>query len=160
RRVANRADVVVDLVAGKLAALAGLGALGHLDLELIGVAQVVERDPEATRRDLLDRRAAAVAVGVGGEAPRVLPALARVRAPAEAVHGDRERLVGLGRDRTQRHGTGREALDDLGPRFDLVDSDRRHALGVERQQAAERRAIDRLAVDLRGVLVVLCLRFG
>ena len=34
RRVADPRDALVDLVAGQLAALAGLGALGHLDLQL------------------------------------------------------------------------------------------------------------------------------
>ena len=95
RRVAHPADVLVDLVAGQLAALAGLGALGHLDLQLVGVDEVVDRHAEAARGDLLDRRAAPVAVGVGREAARVLPALARVRPAAEAVHRDRERLVRL-----------------------------------------------------------------
>jgi hypothetical protein len=37
RRGADLADVAVDLVAGQLAALAGLGALRHLDLDLVGV---------------------------------------------------------------------------------------------------------------------------
>ena len=63
-RVADRADVLVDLVPGQLAALAGLGALGHLDLQLVGVDEVVDRHAEASRGDLLDRRAAAVAVRV------------------------------------------------------------------------------------------------
>ena len=35
--VAHPADNVVHLVAGKLAALAGLGTLGHLDLQVAGV---------------------------------------------------------------------------------------------------------------------------
>src|ERR1041384_7287072 len=35
--VADFADVGIDLVAGELAAFAGLGALGHFDLELVGV---------------------------------------------------------------------------------------------------------------------------
>ena len=56
-RAADPRDVVVDLVARQLAALARLGALGHLDLDLVGVDQVVDRHPEAARRDLLDRRA-------------------------------------------------------------------------------------------------------
>ena len=56
------ADVGVDLVPGQLAALAGLGALGHLDLQLIGVDEVVDRHAEAPGGDLLDRRAPAVAV--------------------------------------------------------------------------------------------------
>ena len=81
RRVAQPGDVVVDLVTGQLAALAGLGALRHLDLQLVGVDEVVRRDAEAAGGDLLDRRAALVAVLVGGEAARVLPALARVRLP-------------------------------------------------------------------------------
>ena len=124
RRVAHRADVLVDLVAGQLAALAGLGALGHLDLQLVGVDEVVRGDAEAARGDLLDRRAAQVAVGVGLEAPRVLPALAGVRAAAEAVHRDRERLVRLRRDRAERHRAGGEALDDLRRRLDLLERDR------------------------------------
>ena len=47
----------VDLVAGKLAALAGLGALGDLDLEVVGIDQIFGGDAEAARGDLLDRRA-------------------------------------------------------------------------------------------------------
>ena len=58
RRVADRADVLVDLVPGQLAALAGLGALSHLDLQLVGVDEVVDRHAEAPGGDLLDRRAA------------------------------------------------------------------------------------------------------
>ncbi len=64
RRVADRGDVGVDLVAGELAALAGLRALRHLDLELVGVDEVVGGDAEAAGGDLLDRRAPPVAVRV------------------------------------------------------------------------------------------------
>jgi hypothetical protein len=45
-------------VAGQLAALAGLGALRHLDLDVVGVHQVLAGDAEAAGGDLLDRRAA------------------------------------------------------------------------------------------------------
>ena len=62
RRVAHARDDRVDLVPGQLAALAGLGALGHLDLELVGVDQVLGGHAEARRRHLLDRRAPRVAV--------------------------------------------------------------------------------------------------
>ena len=58
RRVPRLGDPRVHLVAGQLAALAGLGALGHLDLQVVGVRQVLRRHPEAPRRHLLDRRAA------------------------------------------------------------------------------------------------------
>jgi hypothetical protein len=46
-------------VPGQLAALAGLGALRHLDLDVVGVHEVLAGDAEAPRRDLLDRAARA-----------------------------------------------------------------------------------------------------
>ena len=144
-------------MAGQLAALAGLGALGHLDLQLVGVDEVVDGHAEAPGGHLLDGRAPQVAVVVAREAPRVLPALARVRAPAEAVHGDGQRLVGLGGDRAQRHRAGGEALDDLLGRLDLVQRDRL-AIAAEGQQPAQRGPARGVGVDQLGVLVVLLLR--
>jgi hypothetical protein len=58
-------DHLGDLEAGQLAALAGLGALGDLDLDLAAVVEVLGRDAEAARGDLLDRRVGVVAVGRG-----------------------------------------------------------------------------------------------
>ena len=123
RRGADLADVAVDLVARELAALARLGALRHLDLDLVGVREVVDRHAEAARGHLLDRGAARVAVGVGDVARRVLPALAGVRLAADPVHGDRERLVRLARQRAERHRAGGEALDDLARGLDVVERD-------------------------------------
>ena len=62
RRVAHLGDDRVDLVAGQLAAFAGLRALRHLDLHHVGVDQVLGGHAEAARGDLLDRRAHRVAV--------------------------------------------------------------------------------------------------
>src|SRR6185312_3370118 len=104
--------------AGELTALAGLRPLRHLDLQLVGVREVVDVDAETARRNLLDLRAALVA-----EPRRVLAALAGVRAAADPVHRDREVLVRLARERAQRHCTGREPLHDLGRGLDLVDRD-------------------------------------
>src|SRR4029077_878874 len=88
RRVAQARDQVVDLVAGELAALAGLRALGDLDLQLVGVAQVPRGDAEPAGRALPDRGAPQVAVRIGDRARQVLAALARVGAAAEPVHRD------------------------------------------------------------------------
>ena len=63
--VPDLGDEIVHLVAGKLAAFAGLGALRHLDLQLVGVDQIVGGDAEARRRDLFDRRPPQIAVGIG-----------------------------------------------------------------------------------------------
>ena len=53
-REAQLGDVVADLVARQLTALAGLGALGHLDLNLVGTDQVLGGHAEAAGGDLLD----------------------------------------------------------------------------------------------------------
>ena len=138
---------------GQLAALAGLGALGHLDLEVVGVDQVLAGDAEAARRHLLDGAALESPFGIGHEALGVLAALARVGLAAEAVHGDGQGLVRLGRDRAVAHRAGGEALDDLADRLDLVDRDRRARPVAEPEQAAQRASCCRLVVDERGVLL-------
>ena len=70
RGVAQAGDLERDLEAGQLAALAGLGTLGDLDLELAGSVQVLGGDAEAARGHLLDRRVGVVAVGrAAGSAP-------------------------------------------------------------------------------------------
>jgi hypothetical protein len=105
-REAQARDHLVDLVPRQLAALAGLRALRDLDLQHLGIDQVFRRDAEAPRGDLLD-----LGILLGAVAHRVLAALARVRARAEAVHRDRERLVRLGRQRSQGHAGAVEARE-------------------------------------------------
>ena len=76
--VARLGDHLVHLVAGQLPALTGLCALRHLDLQLVGVDQVICGDAEAAAGHLLDGAAARIAVGVALEAFFVLAALAGV----------------------------------------------------------------------------------
>ena len=95
RRVAHLGDRRVDLVAGQLAAFAGLGALRHLDLHHVGVDEILRRHAEAAGGDLLDGRAHAVAVRHRLEAVGFFAAFAGVRLAADAVHGDGERGVRL-----------------------------------------------------------------
>ena len=56
-RVAQATDVIGHLAAWQLTALARLGALCHLDLDLVGAGQVFGRDAKASRGHLLDARA-------------------------------------------------------------------------------------------------------
>src|SRR5205814_396557 len=86
-------DEIVDLMAGKLAALAGLGALRHLDLQLVGIDQIIGGDAKSGGGDLLDRRPALIAVGIGLEAGFVFPTLAGVGLSSNEVHGDGQGLM-------------------------------------------------------------------
>ena len=70
RRVAQLARSRRHLEAGQLPALAGLGALRDLDLDLAAVVEILGGDAEAARGDLLDRRVGVVAVRrAAGSAP-------------------------------------------------------------------------------------------
>ena len=91
---------------------------------------------------------------LGAIARRVLAAFAGVRLAADPVHRDGERRVRLGRDRAERHRAGREALDDLGCRLDLVDRNRLRRIDDELEQAAQRHVARRLVVDEARVLLV------
>ncbi len=122
--VAHARDHLVHLVAGQLAAFAGLGALRHLDLQLVGVDQVVGGDAEAAGGHLLDGAAPQIAVGVALEALFVFAALAGVGLAADAVHGDGQRLVRFLADGAERHGAGGEALDDFAGRLHFFERHR------------------------------------
>ena len=60
-REAQFGDVLRDLVSRQLATLAGLGALGHLDLNLFGRGQVFGGHTKTTRSDLFDLGAQRIA---------------------------------------------------------------------------------------------------
>ncbi len=173
-RMAQLPDVLGDLVSGQLAALAGLGALGHLDLDLLGAGEILCGDAEAPRGDLLDlgaQRVAGLQFQVALDPPGaddlgellaalqhpvavgVLAALAGVRLAADAVHGDGQQGVRLGRDRAQRHGAGGEALDDFAGLLDLRDRHRR-TRRLELEQAAQGQLPAALVVDEGSVLLV------
>src|SRR4029453_1545342 len=88
RRVAHFGDGLVDLVPGKLAAFAGLGALRHLDLHHVGIDEIFRRHAEAAGGDLLDRGAHGIAVRQRLESIGLLAAFAGFRLAAAAVYGD------------------------------------------------------------------------
>src|SRR5262249_55668054 len=107
RGQADARDPGIDLVAGELAAFAGLGALGHLDLQLAGHDQVFAGDAETAGRDLLDRAVLGIAAVVGPLiALGVFAALTGIALAADAIHGDRQRLVSFLADGAVGHGAG------------------------------------------------------
>src|SRR3712207_2601796 len=109
-------------MAGQLAALAWLGALSPLDLQLACRCPVSRRDANAPRGHLLDRAVALVAIALG-----VLAALAGITQAAEPIHRDRQRRVRLAAGRAVRHRCGGEAPGDRLNRLDLVE---RYWIGI------------------------------
>ena len=159
RGLTNLGDPGVDLLARQVAALAGLGSLGHLDLDLEGAAQVAARHAKARACHLLDRGVLGVAVGQRGLATRIFAALAGVGAAAQAVHGDGHALVRFLADGAVRHGAGVKAADDVERGLYLVERNRRAAAGIKVQQVAQAHgtagAVQAGAVLLKGVVAVL-----
>ena len=147
RGVAGLGDPRVDLAAGQLAALAGLGALRHLDLNLAGGDEVLAGDAEAGGRHLLDGGVALCAEAVLG-----LAALAGVGLAAQPVHGDGHTLVGFLGQRAVAHGGGLEPLHDGVHALDLIERDARLGV-VEVEQAAQMHRIAALIGGGRRVLL-------
>ena len=56
---------------------------------------------------------------------------------AQSVHGNRQRLVGLGRDRAVAHGAAGEPLDDRVDRFDLLDRNWLDFVGTELEESPQ-----------------------
>ena len=85
-----------------------------------------------------------------GREPRlVFAAFAGVRFAADAIHGDRQRLVRFLADRAEGHRAGREALHDFGGGFDLVERHGR-AVRLEIEHAAQHQQIAILLIhDVR-----------
>src|SRR6185437_14376958 len=144
-RMPGLGDPGIDLRSRQLAALAGLRALRHLDLQLPRVDEVVAGDAEAARGHLLDGAVLRVAVRQRRVAVGIFAALSGVALAADAVHGDRERLVRLLADRAVGHGAGLEAPDDTVDRLDFLQGYRLRRR--ELQQSPQGRERLRLIVD-------------
>ena len=154
RGAANFGNPRVDLRPGQLSAFARLRALRHLDLNLVGIDQVVARDAEAAGSDLLDRAAAGIAVRIRREALRIFAAFAGIALAADAVHRDRQRFMRFFADRTVGHRAGFEPFEDRFDRFDFFD---RNRLLVELEIQAANASVQHLlvfALHERGILLV------
>jgi len=138
---AEGGDVGGRLAGGQLAAFARLRALGDLYLELVGAGEIRGRDAETGRGDLLDLRVVALASRRRDVPGRILATLAGVGRTACPLDADRQRLMGLRRQRPDAHRRDDEAADDLARGFDTGEVDRPdNGGGTESQTVADDRA--------------------
>ena len=134
----------VHLVTRQLTTFSGLGSLGHFDLEVIGVCEVLRRHSKTPRCHLLDRGTSFWIVKTLG----ILAALAGIGFRSKAVHCDRQSLVGFGGNRAVRHCSGGEALDDFRKGLYLFDGHWRPMAVTEFEESAQRREDLGLIVNL------------
>ena len=147
-RVPQSCDQTVDLDPRKLATLAGLRALGHLDLDFLAAVQIFRGHAKPARGNLLDRARRVVAILAKLEACRILAAFAGIGFRTNAVHRDRQRLMRFGAEGAKRDAGRHKPLADAGDGFDILDL-HRFASSLEIHQVAE---VDRsLASDKRRV---------
>ena len=141
--VARAGNDFVDLIAGQLAALAGLGTLSHLNLYFLSIHQILRGHAEAARSNLLGFAAKRNAVEGVMEAFAVLAALARVAARAELVHGQSQSLVGFLANGAERHSTRHEVLHEVVNRLHFVNG---YGIFTEFKEVAQEDGV-RLVVD-------------
>ena len=145
---------LVDLESHELSALAGLGPLGALDLQLLRVDEILRIDPEPSRSDLPDG-GTDVPSTYWHIAGRVFSALTAVALRTQTVRGLRHGLVGLPADGPERHGLDDEPLHDLRLGFHLFQGHRSallrlHEVADEEQTVAQIGLLGECLV-LRGV---------
>ena len=87
-------------------------------------------------------------------AQRVFAALAGVALAADAVHGNGQRGVRFGRDRTQRHGASGKAFDDFFGGLHFVHRNGLGRVNLELEQATQGEVAAALVVDQLGVFLV------
>ena len=140
-------DPGINLAAGQLAALTGFSPLGHLDLQFIGMGQIMNRDPEAPGGHLFNSAVAPVAIFIREKPVGVLAPLAAVAAPPQTVHGDGLGFMGFLADRPIGHGTGFESSDDRMPGLHFIQW---HGLTCrqQREKPAQKSAFAVLLIDL------------
>ena len=152
--VAGLGNPGVNLAAGQLAALAGLCALCHLDLNLTGGNQILAGHAKTGGCHLLDG-----AVALGAKTVFGFAAFAGVALAADAVHGNGHALVGFLRKGTIAHGSGLEAVYDGIHAFHFVQRDTGIRI-IEVQQAAQVHGIAALGVHGIGISLELVVIAG
>ena len=132
--VARAGNDLVHLEAWQLSAFARLGTLGHLDLYLLGVHQILCRYAETSRSYLLRLAGEADTVHRVVEACVVFTTFARVAARAQFVHGQCQCLMCLLADGAERDGARNEMFHDALYRLHLFDVNR---IAAETEEVAQ-----------------------
>ena len=120
--VTQPSNEVVYLTTGQLSALTRLSALCHFDLQHFGIYQIVRRNTEPARSDLLNLR-----YPIRTIACRVFATFATVGACTDRVHSHCQSFVSLGGKCTERHACRVESFQDRVNGLDIFEWNRLRA---------------------------------
>ena len=122
-------------------------------MQFLGLGQIEAGDAKAPRGHLLDGAVFGVALFIGpGVAIGVFAAFASIGLAADAVHGDRQRLVGFLGNRPIAHGSGLKPPGDGLHGLHFVEGNRLARLKLQQITQAEELFV--LLVDQSGVLLI------
>ena len=153
RSMTRLGNIRIDLAAWQVAAFARLGPLGALDLQLIGVDEVIARNTETGRGNLLD-----FVVCICCKAVCIFAAFAGIAQAAQTVHGLGYAFVGFLAEGTVAHGTCTEAFDNAVFCFDLFNRDTAAGRVDEFQEVPQ--AVHGGRIDELGILTVQLVVIG
>ena len=130
----------------------GLAPCADLDLQLVGVHQVVTGHAEASAGDLLDGALFGIAIFHRDKSLGIFAAFTGVRLSAEPVHGHGEGFVRFFGNGTVGHGSRFKAFHDFAGGLDFVDGNGLGFVEFELHEAADGVEIPGLIIDQFGVL--------
>ena len=113
----------INLVARQLAALAGLRALSHLNLNLLSADQIATGNAEASGGHLLDGGTPVHTVRSRSQPVDALAAFTGIGFSVNPVHGDGQSLMGLLGNGAVGHGSGLKPAHDGFHALHLFDGD-------------------------------------
>ena len=148
-------DGTNDLMTRQFTTLTRLCTLRHLDLQLIGVSQIMRRNTETARSNLLDSRSHSIAILHSLATLRILTTFTGIRLATKTIHSNGQSRVRFHRDGTIRHSTRNKATHNLRPRLDLINGDRSALIKVELKHTTQGTVLDSLMFGLRVSLVRL-----
>ena len=144
-RVAYSCHKFVHLVSRQLTAFTRLCTLSHLDLQILCMAQVVNRHAKAARSNLTDSGATDIAVCGRSIAIRIFTTFTAVAHGTDAVHGNSNRFVGFRAQGAKAHSACHKVVDNGFAGFDFRNINRSRLLELE--ETTQRCLTFRLVVD-------------
>ena len=139
RGIAKFGNNFIDFMSRQLTAFAWLGTLGHFNLQLLSIHQVMRGHSKTTRCHLLNIRIFGIAVRQRCKSFRILTTFPGIAFSAYAIHGNGQCLMRFFTDCPKRHGTGGKPLYNFAGGLHVFKRDR-FGRPVKLKQSAKIRA--------------------